>query len=956
MKATLLVLLLSAVAVMLSCDHQHSEREAGPGCPLGKRLAFDVNTTIEESKRLNNEYFDCPNPEPGAPCFYYSHVFYPFFVIEDTVVGESDRFHDSESYQQTLVWTFDDVPDSFPLTKEGFIVMRGASNRVRWLCQRNSPCGDLTPVNHLDPDFYFVVEVSNMETAGSPFCEYTVRFELHVHGFPLDPVRALFFHQILIQGRTYFRNPWNDLDFFIVLMTLLDFVLSLVQSGGGFSSRQASTLFRVLKTLKGARVFRALRLIKAIRFFKGLQDILLTCLQSFRSMSSILVLMFLFLFIFAVVFREMFNESDPEHFGSIFRTIFTLFQILTLDDWSLIYMTSRDNGAPHIIYFMSLYILVELFTFLNLFIAVLVDNFQLSIRKKRHHKSQKSPDVKEGEAQSTKKAVEEPSVTGNLDVSLAEIEEEFYKEALRHASSDGKHSKRSVQIGQRTQIISSLISHSPAELLKEPTSTADPVAVPGTWSEAGVSSTPSAPSCPVPLNTGMPALNLARRPPAQRSCGNGISLKHKTWSLSPSVQSVSVMKATLLVLLLSAVAVMLTCDHQHSEREAGPGCPLGKRLAFDLNTTLEESKRLNNEYFDCPNPEPGAPCFYYSHVFYPFFVIEDTVVGESDRFHDRWLCQRNSPCGDLTPVNHLDPDFYFVVEVSNMETAGSPFCEYTVRFELHVHGFPLDPVRALFFHQSGGGFSSRQASTLFRVLKTLKGARVFRALRLIKAIRFFKGLQDILLTCLQSFRSMSSILVLMFLFLFIFAVVFREMFNESDPEHFGSIFRTIFTLFQILTLDDWSLIYMTSRDNGAPHIIYFMSLYILVELFTFLNLFIAVLVDNFQLSIRKKRHHKSQKSPDVKEGEAQSTKKAVEDLDVSLAEIEEEFYKEALRHASSDGKHSKRKIELTKRYLQLLAAMDQHAQKYRSQACLLDNLVETFFMDQDEETRSDAVE
>ncbi|KAL7851780.1 hypothetical protein SRHO_G00175650 [Serrasalmus rhombeus] len=528
MKATLLVLLLSAVAVMLSCDHQHSEREAGPGCPLGKRLAFDVNTTVEESKRLNNEYFDCPNPEPGAPCFYYSHVFYPFFVIEDTVVGESDRFHDSytfkvvgggrtresvrnysqeeilkfnslrdsESYQQTLVWTFDDVPDSFPLTKEGFIVMRGASNRVRWLCQRNSPCGDLTPVNHLDPDFYFVVEVSNMETAGSPFCEYTVRFELHVHGFPLDPVRALFFHQmtmtvvqtilicyightcwrlkrktvytktrdgldeqegheqfnagdvgvkvgctlrscclhlyhiifgivqnpvldhvillvvlldtstlmahtfqsvtvttswclsavnscllvfyvleallkILIQGRTYFRNPWNDLDFFIVLMTLLDFVLSLVQSGGGFSSRQASTLFRVLKTLKGARVFRALRLLKAIRFFKGLQDILLTCLQSFR-----------------------------------------------------------------------------------LFIAVLVDNFQLSIRKKRHHKSQKSPDVKEGEAQSTKKAGED------LDVSLAEIEEEFYKEALRHASSDGKHSKRKIELTKRyLQLLAAMDQH-----------------------------------------------------------------------------------------------------------------------------------------------------------------------------------------------------------------------------------------------------------------------------------------------------------------------------------------------------------------------------------------------------------------------------------------------------------------------------------------------------------------
>ncbi|KAL7825023.1 hypothetical protein SRHO_G00342020 [Serrasalmus rhombeus] len=426
-------------------------------------------------------------------------------------------------------------------------------------------------------------------------------------------------------------------------------------------------------------------------------------------------------------------------------------------------------------------------------------------------------------------------------------------------------------------------------------------------------------------------------------------------------------------------------------------------------------------------------CFYYSHVFYPFFVIEDTVVGESDRFHDSYTFKVVGGGRTRESVrNYSQEEILKFNSLRDRETAGSPFCEYTVRFELHVHGFPLDPVRALFFHQmtmtvvqtilicyightcwrlkrktvytktrdgldeqegheqfnagdvgvnvgctlrscclhlyhiifgivqnpvldhvillvvlldtstlmahtfqsvtvttswclsavnscllvfymlealfkiliqgrtyfrnpwndldffillmtlldfvlslvqSGGGFSSRQASTLFRVFKTLKGARVFRALRLLKAIRFFKGLQDILLTCLQSFR-----------------------------------------------------------------------------------LFIAVLVDNFQLSIRKKRHHKSQKSPDVKEGEAQSTKKAGEDLDVSLAEIEEEFYKEALRHASSDGKHSKRKIELTKRYLQLLAAMDQHAQKYRSQACLLDKLVETFFMDQDEETRSDAVE
>ncbi|KAL7826371.1 hypothetical protein AOLI_G00315800 [Acnodon oligacanthus] len=610
MKATLLVLLLSVVSMMVTGDLHLSERGTGPGCLVGTRLAFDLNTTLEETKRLNNEFFDCPNPEPGVPCFFYSHVFKPFFVIEGTVEGESDRFldsytfkvvgggrtrgsvrnysheeilnfnslSDSESSRQTLVWTYDDVPDSFRLTKEGFLLMSNASNRVRWLCQRNSPCGDLTPVNLLDPDFFFIIEVSNRETASSPFCEHTLRFELHAHGFPLDPVRGLFFMQmtmtviqtilicyightcwrlrqktvhtkkrdgldeqdrnqfkagdvlvkvgsmlhscflqlyciifrivqnpmldhvimlvvlfdtstliaqtfqgvtvrtgwclsavdscllvfyvveavfkILVRGRTYFRKPWNVLDFFIVFMSLLEFTLSLVQSAGGFSSRQASTLFRVLKTLKGARVFRALRLLKAIRFFKGLQAILLTCLQSFRSMSSIIVLMFLFLFIFTVIFREMFNESDPDHFGNIFRTIFTLFQILTLDDWSLIYMTSRDNGAPHIIYFLSLYIVVELFTFLNLFIAVLADNFQLSIRKKRQCKSQKSPDVKEGETQSGEKAVED------LEMCQVEIEEEFHKEALRRASSDSKQSKRKIElISRHLQLLAAMDQH-----------------------------------------------------------------------------------------------------------------------------------------------------------------------------------------------------------------------------------------------------------------------------------------------------------------------------------------------------------------------------------------------------------------------------------------------------------------------------------------------------------------
>uniref|UniRef100_A0A4W5N0H9 Ion transport domain-containing protein n=1 Tax=Hucho hucho TaxID=62062 RepID=A0A4W5N0H9_9TELE len=171
--------------------------------------------------------------------------------------------------------------------------------------------------------------------------------------------------KLLVWGRLYFKNPWNDLDFFIITMSLIDFLLPLIESTGNFSGGQASTIFRILKLFKGVRAIRAFRVLRTIRFLQNLQSIVSTCLQSLQSMGAIIILMFTFLFMFAVIFREMFNESDPHRFGTMFRTIFTLFQLLTLDDWAFIYSTSRDNGAPHIIIFLVLYIVVEYFTFLK---------------------------------------------------------------------------------------------------------------------------------------------------------------------------------------------------------------------------------------------------------------------------------------------------------------------------------------------------------------------------------------------------------------------------------------------------------------------------------------------------------------------------------------------------------------------------------------------------------------
>lgn len=49
--------------------------------------------------------------------------------------------------------------------------------------------------------------------------------------------------------------------------------------------------------------------------------------------------------LFSVVLRALFRKSDPKRFQNIFTTLFTLFTMLTLDDWSLIYMDSRAQGG-----------------------------------------------------------------------------------------------------------------------------------------------------------------------------------------------------------------------------------------------------------------------------------------------------------------------------------------------------------------------------------------------------------------------------------------------------------------------------------------------------------------------------------------------------------------------------------------------------------------------------------
>ncbi|XP_068682482.1 cation channel sperm-associated protein 1-like [Montipora foliosa] len=177
----------------------------------------------------------------------------------------------------------------------------------------------------------------------------------------------------------FFKTGWNIMDLFIVLFTMVDFLLPLiVQNVGSFD---VAAIFRLLRMFRAIRALRALRVLRTIRFLKNLQVIMTTILKSFRALSTIVMLQGLFLYMFAVIGRGLFYEVAPGRFGSLGKAFFTLFQLITLDDWFFMYsdVVAKSPGHSYIILYLIVYIVLENFIFMNLFVAVLVDNFQRTI-------------------------------------------------------------------------------------------------------------------------------------------------------------------------------------------------------------------------------------------------------------------------------------------------------------------------------------------------------------------------------------------------------------------------------------------------------------------------------------------------------------------------------------------------------------------------------------------------
>lgn len=157
--------------------------------------------------------------------------------------------------------------------------------------------------------------------------------------------------KIAVYRRRFVRDPWNVFDFVVI-------GLSLLPATSAFSA------------LRAFRVLRVLRLVSAVPSMRSVVQGLLNAIPGMATTAGLLLLSF---YVFSVIATQLFGEAFDEWFGSLGASMYTLFQIMTLESWSMGIVRPVMTEFPWAWAFFVPFIIVNAFAVLNLFVAIIVN-------------------------------------------------------------------------------------------------------------------------------------------------------------------------------------------------------------------------------------------------------------------------------------------------------------------------------------------------------------------------------------------------------------------------------------------------------------------------------------------------------------------------------------------------------------------------------------------------------
>ena len=174
-------------------------------------------------------------------------------------------------------------------------------------------------------------------------------------------VLTVFVVELLLKFYAYrmdfFRNAWNIFDLLVVSVGLLPQTDSL-------------------SALRGLRVIRAMRLLSVVPQMRAVVQALLDALPG---MFAVIIMISIVFYVFAVMATIMYGGSFDVWFGTLGRSLYSLFQIMTLESWSMGIVRPVMEIYPGAWAFFVPFIVITAFSVLNLFIGLLVNTMQTAV-------------------------------------------------------------------------------------------------------------------------------------------------------------------------------------------------------------------------------------------------------------------------------------------------------------------------------------------------------------------------------------------------------------------------------------------------------------------------------------------------------------------------------------------------------------------------------------------------
>lgn len=157
--------------------------------------------------------------------------------------------------------------------------------------------------------------------------------------------------RIIAKGWRFFLNGWNIFDFVLVSIALMP------ETG-------AAITFRVF------RVMRALRMVSS---FKKLRHIVSAILVSAPHVFWAAVLLMIIFYIFGIMGQNLFHEAFPQWFGTLGETVYTLFQVTTLESWSMGIARPVMKVYPWAWMYFVPFVMISSYIVLNVVVGVVVN-------------------------------------------------------------------------------------------------------------------------------------------------------------------------------------------------------------------------------------------------------------------------------------------------------------------------------------------------------------------------------------------------------------------------------------------------------------------------------------------------------------------------------------------------------------------------------------------------------